>query len=268
VKDRVEMAPVYPRPFGAPAPRHPQQFAGDFVAEPPKRTQLAGRRYDVLYLDDAGQIQDANIMAPALPGFEASCGAFAHGTLILTSEGPVAVEDLLPGMAVETRDKGPQQLMWVGSMMLVPNATAPGVEPATLTRVTDGSMGPGRPGRDLVFGPHARILRRNAACMSLFGTEAAFAPASAFTDGVSIIEVHPVSPVRVFHLLLDGQHVISANGVEVESFHPGRRDAIGVSDQLMPAFLSLFPHIKRLSDFGPMRVPRLSGEDIRALESN
>ncbi len=262
------MAPMYPRPIGAPTPRHPQKYSVDFDAEAPKRTQMAGRRYDILFVDENGEIDETNVMAPAMPGFEASCGAFAHGTLILTTEGPIAVEDLLPGMAIETRDSGPQVLKWVGSMMLVPTSAAPNIEPATLTRVTEGSMGPGRPARDLVFGPHARILRRNAACLSLFGTEAAFAPANAFTDGVSIIEVHPVSPVRVFHLLLDGQHVISANGVEVESFHPGRRDAIGISDQLMPAFLALFPHIERLTDFGPMRVPRLSGDDIRSLESS
>ena len=42
-------------------------------------------------------------MAPATPGIEASCGAFAHGTLIHSAEGPVAVEDLVPGMLIETR---------------------------------------------------------------------------------------------------------------------------------------------------------------------
>ena len=152
-------------------------------------------------------------------------------------------------------------------MMLVPNATDPRITPAYLTRITENSIGLGRPTRDLVLGPHARILRRNAACMSLFGTEAAFAPATAFTDGVSIIKIQPVSSVRVFHLQLDGQHVITAGGLNVESYHPGRRDAIGLTTQLLPMFLELFPHIEDLQDFGQMRVPRLSYDDIRSLES-
>ena len=262
------MAPMYPRPIGAPVPRRPSISPAPLGQTDRARTQIAGRRYDVLWRDDAGQIDELNVMAPATPGIEASCGAFAHGTLIHSAEGPVAVEDLVPGMLIETRDSGPQPLMWIGSMMLLPQSAAPGVEPARLTRITEGSIGLGRPGRDLVLGPYARILRRNAACLSLFGTESAFAPAHAFSDGVSIIKVRPVSSVRVFHLALSGQHVITANGVEVESYHPGRRDAIGVSDQMMPAFLSLFPHIDQLADFGPMRVPRLSRDDIRALESS
>ena len=153
-------------------------------------------------------------------------------------------------------------------VMLVPNVPDPRVAPAKLTRITDGSMGLGRPTRDLVLGPHARILRRNAACMSLFGTDSAFAPATAFVDNVSIIEVSPVSSVRVCHILLDGQHVITANGVEVESFHPGRQDAIQIPPHLMPAFFDMFPHVNSYADFGQMRAPRLSEADIQALENS
>ena len=64
-------------------------------------------------------------------------------------------------------------------------------------------------------------------------------------------------------------HVITANGVEVwKAITPvaGIRDR--KADQMMPAFLSLFPPIDQLADFGPMRVPRLSRDDIRALESS
>ena len=260
------MAPLYPRPMGAPAPRRPAAFGGQPEAEP-ARVHIPLRRYDFLYRNERGDIEDGYANAPALPGFEASCGAFAHGTMIQTAEGAVPVEDLLPGTAVQTRDEGLQPVLWIGSMTLLPQNGDARVAAAQLTRITENSIGLGRPNRDLVLGPHARILRRNAACLSLFGTDSAFAPAAAFADGVQIIEVHPVASVRVFHLALEGQHVITANGIEVESFHPGRRDTMGVPPSLLPAFLGLFPHIHDLSDFGPMRVPRLSEDDIRALES-
>ncbi len=262
------MAPVYPRPQGAPAPRRPYSLTS---SEPnsvePVRTNVPARRYDTLFLNNLGNVEDSYCMAPAIPGFEASCGAFAHGTMIQTEDGAVPVEDLLPGQKILTRDNGLEPLRWIGSMTLAPHTSGSRIPPAKLTRITENSIGLGRPSRDLVLGPHARILRRNAVCLSLFGTEAAFAPATAFTDGVSIIEVNPISSARVFHLLLDGQHVITAGGVEVESFHPGRRDATGISPGLMPTFLELFPGFTTMSDFGTMRVPRLSHDDIRSLES-
>lgn len=263
------MAPSFPRPQGAPAPRRPYSLtsAGP-QADEKARTQLPVRRFDILYLDEIGNIEDTHRLSPALPGFEASCGAFAHGTMIQTEIGPVPVEDLLPGQKIMTRDNGPQPLLWIGSMTLVPHPSDPRVEPAKLIRVIENSVGLGKPSRDLVFGPYARILRRNAACISLFGTESAFAPVSAFADGVSIIEVTPVSPVRVFHLMLHGQHVITASGMEVESYHPGRRDTIGISPSLMPNFMEMFPNISDLSGFGPMRMPRLSHDDIQSLESD
>ena len=265
------MAPTFPRPYGAPAPRNqtldrPTRMPRPGAMEKPQ-AKSAVRRYDMMYLDALGNIEDTYKVAPAIEAFEASCGAFAHGTMIQTDNGEVPVEDLLPGQMIMTKHSGPQPLQWIGSMMLVPNATDPRITPARMTRITENSIGLGRPTRDLVLGPHARILRRNAACLSLFGTDSAFAPATAFTDGVSIIEIQPVSSVRVFNLQLDGQHVITAGGIEVESYHPGRRDSIGLTTQLLPMYLELFPHIEDLQDFGQMRVPRLSHDDIRSLES-
>lgn len=260
------MAPVFPRPYGAPTPRHQLPTAPPQIVEG-ERSPSPARRYTFFYLDEMGDIEEVNRMAPAHPGFEASCGAFAHGTLIATDSGPVAIEDLLPGTMIQTRDADFQRLDWIGSITLVPHTSDTRVAPAKLTRITENSVGLGKPERDIVFGPHARILRRNPVCQSLFGTDAAFAPVNAFIDGVSIIEVAPVSPVRVFHLGLDGQHVIFANGLEVESFHPGRSDATGVPPMLMSLFFEMFPWINNLNDFGQMRVPRLSGDDIRALES-
>ena len=264
------MAPTFPRPYGAPAPRRPLAAglptSREFEGEPVIHT-VPVRRYDVMYLDGLGNIEETNFRAPAIESFEASCGAFAHGTLIGSDMGNVPVEDLIPGQTINTRDNGPQTIRWIGSMTLVPSTNDPRVAAAKLTRITEGSIGLGRPERHLVLGPHARILRRNAACLSLFGTEAAFAPANAFTDGVSIIEVNPVSSVRVFHIMLDGQQIITAGGIETESYPPGRRDTSGVPTALTSAFLELFPHIDDFAGFGPMRVPRLSADDIRSLES-
>ena len=58
--------------------------------------------------------------ALALPAFEQAFAAFGHGILIQTADGPVAVEDLLPGTWLETADGRRTQLLWKGSITLVP----------------------------------------------------------------------------------------------------------------------------------------------------
>ena len=97
------MAPTFPRPFGAPAPRRPAVPGVPSVPEFPHETvklTVPVRRYDVMFMDAIGNIQDANLRAPAIESFEASCGSFAHGTLIQTEAGQVPVEDLLPGQII------------------------------------------------------------------------------------------------------------------------------------------------------------------------
>ncbi|MEM6638023.1 MAG: Hint domain-containing protein [Pseudomonadota bacterium] len=225
------------------------------------------RRYDIQFLGGNGHVEEVHRIAPAIEAFESTCAAFAHGTLLDGLDGPIAIEDLAPGMSLQTRDQGPLPILWIGSITLVPQPAESPVPGARLTRVTESSMGLGRPVRDLVLGPHARLLRRIAGCLPLFGTDEVFAPATALADGSAVIEVAPVSPVRVFHIGFHGQQIISANGLEVESFHPGRSDALRLTGKMAPMFLGLFPHLGSLSEFGPMHVPRLSSQEYQKLSA-
>ena len=77
---------------------------------------------------------DAVQAAPALPVYEKAFGAFTHGVLIQTSEGPVAVEDLVPGMHLECANGRLSKLMWKGSINIVPNAPTLNDEPDRLYR--------------------------------------------------------------------------------------------------------------------------------------
>lgn len=215
------------------------------------------RRYEVRWLDARGEVEDFVRVAPAMPIFEAGFSAFAHGALIATAEGPVAVEDLEPGMRIETAAGRTALLRWIGSITLVPNAPTRGRMPDRLYRVVAESLGLGRPASDVTFGPAARLLDRTPeACRSL-GSEAALVPVRAYADGVSVAEITPVSAVRVYHLNFDAHHVIFANGLEVESFHPGPDAAYSLSDEMRAQFLALFPHKERLQDFGRMVSPRV-----------
>ncbi len=214
------------------------------------------RRYEVRWLDDSGQIDDFVRIAPAMPIFEAGFSAFAHGALIATISGPVAVEDLEPGMMIETADGDPALLRWVGSITLVPNAPTRGGQPDRLYRVVAEGLGLGRPATDIIFGPSARLLDRSPDLCRDLGTEAVLAPITGYADGETVIESTPVSPVRIYHLSFDAHHVILGNGIEVESFHPGPDAIYSLSEEMREQFLSLFPHKSQLRDFGRMLWPR------------
>lgn len=237
------------------------------------RDQPLTRRYDIRALAGDGTVHDLARVAPATPVFEDAFAALARGTLIATADGPVAVEDLLPGTLVETVGAGPKPLLWVGSMTVYPEPrTRHGGEGGGLVRIAADAFGLGRPAPDLVLGPRARILFRSASCRALVGAAEAFAPGRAFVDGDAAIQLAPVSPVRVYHLAFHGQQVIRANGIEVESYHPGAAPETMMTPDSLDLFLGLFPHLRRDPDdamggFGPIDIPRLTAFEVETLRA-
>ncbi len=221
----------------------------------PRQTAVT-RRYEVRWIDRTGQIDDFIRIAPAMPIFEAGFNAFTHGALIQTVDGPVAVEDLEPGMYIETASGRHVPLRWIGSITIIPGAPHTADRPEKLFRVTADALGLARPATDVTFGPGARLLNRTPEVRAETGSEAALAPVNSFADGVSVVEITPMSPTKVYHLALDSHDVILANGVEVESFHPGSDAIYSLTSEMHELFLSLFPHITGMDGFGRMLWPR------------
>lgn len=214
------------------------------------------RRYEISWLDDDGMIEDFVRVAPAIPQIEAGFSAFTHGALIATDEGPVAVEDLLPGVMIQTADGGSAPLRWIGSMTIIPGGPDRGGGPDRLYRLIADSFGLGRPASDVLLGPGARLLDRSPELRARLGADAALAPVASLADGNAVVEITPVAPVRVYHLGFDAHHVITANGVEVESYHPGSSGVHELPDDMRAQFMLLFPHKQSLHDFGRMLWPR------------
>lgn len=223
------------------------------------------RRFELNWLEADGYEGLLTRIAPALPAFEEAFAAFTHGTMIQTAEGPVAVEDLTPGMALTRPDGRHAELRWKGSITLVPGAATLRERAERLYRVTPDAFGPSRPSRDVLLGPDARLLSRDPAVRSAVGSDAAFVPISSLADGVSVIEVTPIAPTKVYHLVTDRHGAIVAGGLEVETFAPSSSIAESLSHEMMAAFMSLFPHLQTLRDFGGARWPRLSPEMMDAV---
>lgn len=227
----------------------------------PQQIARVSRRFEMTWLED-GMIEDAVTAAPALPVFEDAFSAFTHGVLIQTTEGPVAVEDLLPGMYLECATGKVTQLLWKGAITVVPGAPTLKDQPDRLYRVMPDAFGLGRPVQDQTFGPAARRIDRDPKLRASLGTDAALVPLAAMADGFSVIEVNPVSPTRVYHLACETHEAILAGGLEVETYHPGPETPLSLSDEMMRLYMGFFPHLHSIRDFGRLMAPRVRADEF------
>lgn len=225
------------------------------------RSVALTRRYEIAWLDEAGEIRFDTRVAPAIGEIEEASSAFARGTIVLTSKGPVAVEDLLPGMELVIDNDATSTVIWIGSMSVMPQRTSRKLETTSMVRVTADALGHGRPGADRLLGPRARILMRDQRARNLSGAPAAYVPLSCFIDGVTTVEITPVAPVTAYHIVLEKQGSIRSGGLEFESYHPGAHLHDRLDAELGAKFFTLFPNLRTPGDFGPAAHPRLSGKD-------
>ena len=213
------------------------------------RRPVVTRRYDLAYLDEDNLPAHRQLVAPALPLFEAAFSAFGRGLLLTTPEGPCAVEDLIPGMAVETLEYGPLPVLWIGSMQVIPNVPADQPEQSRLVRIMADRFGIGRPVVDMILGPGARLLRGE-------GADAAYVPVADMVDGDGVFQLTPPAPTRVFHICLPRHATLLAEGLHLESYHPRGCKAELLGPDMLRVFLNMFPHVATLSDFGPLAHSR------------
>lgn len=223
---------------------------------PPSRAAAASdqhrRGYEVAALRADGSLCIAQGRAPAIPFFEQAFSAFARGTLIQTAHGPIGIEDLQPGDRVETATGALAEVIWIGSSTFIPADTG---RRTPMVRIMADSFGQDRPGGFVTLGPSARILQTPPHLRAASEGQPMLTPVREFVDGVNVIEVVPPTPVKLFHLCLSHHAAINAGGIMVESFHPGE-GADDLSPSMQRRFLSMFPRIAELADFGPLAYPR------------
>ncbi|MEM6477747.1 MAG: Hint domain-containing protein [Pseudomonadota bacterium] len=134
--------------------------------------------------------------------FDASCP-------ILTPRGYVPVERLSPGDLVETRDKGPMPILWMGTRR------AFGIGPFAPVEFSAGAIGNAHAIR--VSQQH-RVLIESGRAELMFGEHEVLVPARHLIGaGARIIE-----GVRVHyhHLLLEEHAILDCGGAPAESFLP------------------------------------------------
>ena len=204
-----------------------------------------------------GAVQVSEQIIPSTTRFEAAFSGFARGTILETDQGPVAVEDLHPGMRLMTNEFGASPILWMGSITLLPKINGQAQVDECLTRVMADTYGMSRPACDFIAGPGGRILARSPNAEDAHKSGRVLTPVRELVDGINVIEITPPRPVQVYHLCLQNHATLTAAGLEVESYHPGYGFEHAMGPNLLAFFLSLFPHIRTPKDFGSLSHPRL-----------
>lgn len=259
------MKTMPPRPAGLAVRKYTSPVTVDRFASQDGRSLRSRplmRKYEIAHLTTSCDIVEETQLAPALPAFEDAFAAFGRGAIVQTKNGPVAVEDLLPGDRVMTSENGFQTLLWKGTMTIIPGAQNAQARMGTMTRITADALGLGRPSPDLVLGPAARLLHRANGIRTLTGAHCAFVPVRDFIDQSQIIELTPIAPVHVYQLGFENHELVKVNGIEIESLHPGPIHALGLRHDMMGLFAAMFPHKRQLADFGTMAYPRIRLRDL------
>ena len=172
---------------------------------------------------------------------------FVRGSLIDTSRGPVAIEDLGPGDPVVTLDHGCQPIRWIGRRRLS-HTELKGASHMYPVRIRAGCLGEALPNKDLMVSQQHRMLVRSTIVKRMFACGEVLVAAKHLLalDGVEIVE--DLEEVEYYHLLFDQHEIIFGNGAPTESLYTGPVAMRSLCPQSRNEILELFPELKYMTE--------------------
>jgi len=198
---------------------------------PPRDTDLwVARRLD----DGVGLHRSSDSTAHVI--------CFAQGTLLRTPNGRRAVEDLAQGDLVETRDAGAQPVCWIGHRR-ISGARLQALPELRPIRIRTGALGFERPSPDLIVSPQHRILVRGAMAKALFNTDEVLVAAADMLNDRSVTLEHHAREVVYYHIMLPAHHLVWANGVASETFHPAHTSLDVLAEDQRRALFAAAPDV-------------------------
>jgi len=169
---------------------------------------------------------------------------FTPGTRIRTGRGDILVEDIAEGDRVQTKDNGPQEVLWKGEKR-ISGARLYAMPELRPIRLRAGALGIDRPQDDLVVSPSHRMLVKGAKARALFNAEEVLVRASDLIDDRLVLRDLTLPAVTYVHLLLPRHEVVFANGLETESFHPAGEALASVEASSRARLLDMMPGLDR-----------------------
>ena len=188
---------------------------------------------------------------------------FVRGTLILTENGSVLVENLSVGDTIQTRNSGCQVISWMSQKTMSTNTNAR----HTPIRISANALGDGLPKRDLLVSPQHRILLTDWRAELLFGEPEVLVPAKHLVNDDTIRVATDLEEFEYFHILFDSHQTIFSEGLPTESFHPGDTAMNSLSEASRNEVLELFPELADgAANYGPAAHPSLKSFEAKALQ--
>lgn len=141
-----------------------------------------------------------------IDNIDIAIACFVRGTLIRTPRGEIPVETLAIGDEISTRDRGTQTIKWIGRRAFSKRFVTE-TSPVVPVLVRANALGDGIPYRDLFISPeHALFF------------DGVLIPAGNLVNGHSIIRELSGDVVEYFHIEVEGQAIVLANGAPTETY--------------------------------------------------
>ncbi|GAA0303764.1 Hint domain-containing protein [Rhodovulum strictum] len=144
---------------------------------------------------------------------------FDEAVQIATPGGPRLAGALRPGDMVLTADHGARPVLWAGRTDRVLSGPD---DPARPIRIAAGALGGGLPARNLVLSPQHRVLLAGPEVARRCGMPEILVPARALLALEGVRVMRGKRAIGYVHLLLARHEILTAEGLAVESFYPGR----------------------------------------------
>ena len=135
-----------------------------------------------------------------------TAACYCAGTLIETSLGPVAIENLVAGDMVATVDGTQKPIIWIGHSTIDCERQT-NKEKAYPIRIAQGAFGNQLPQRDLFVSPDHSVY-----------VDGAMIPAYCLLNGLTITQARTEKTVTYYHVELPQHDAIYAEGLPAESY--------------------------------------------------
>ncbi|MEO0341875.1 MAG: Hint domain-containing protein [Pseudomonadota bacterium] len=188
---------------------------------------------------------------------DATIVCFVKGTMIETDLGAKAIENLVEGDRIWTKDMGYQALRWVGSSQILARGKLAPI------RIRAGALGNET---DLWVSPEHRMLISGWRSELLFGQQDILVAAKHLIDDKAIRREES-DFVCYYHLLFDDHQIIKANGAFSESLYPGPVALKSLSAEAKREVCSIFPELNDHSTDKPLVREELCAWEARSLNA-
>jgi hypothetical protein len=158
---------------------------------------------------------------------------FAAGSMIARTNGPRAVETLVAGDMVITRDDSPQPLRWIGKRAV------PAIGKMVPVCIRENALGPHG---ELMVSPLHRVLVKDALAELMFGHPEVLIAAKGLVNDRFIRTVEG-SDVEYVHLMFDRHQVVYSEGLATESFVPDPQTTTSLEDDIVEESTTIFPEL-------------------------